>query len=656
MSLARCAAGPDCLSTGPWWVDRAAGGGGVILSTTMSEVLDRVLVKFPGARQTANDQYTAKCPAHDDRHASLCLGIGEKGVVLHCQAGCSTKDVLSAVGLTLADLFPARESSNGKHNGTGKRIVAQYDYLSAEGELLYQVVRYSPKGFTQRRPDGNGGWTWNMQGVQRLLYRLPELLNSAEDRPDDWVFVCEGEKDADNVTKRGLIATTNVSGAGKWSDDYAETLRGRKLAILPHNDPAGEQHGQKVAQSCHGKASDVRIVTLPDLSPKGDVSDWLAAGGTAEELIRLTEASPKWTPETPSELAKPAPRSVRELLRAYPNLRPPVIEGLIRRGETMNVIAPPKTGKSWLVTDLAIAVATGRMWLGQFPTHKGDVLILDNELHGETSAARIPKVAHARGVLIDEFADGVFVENLRGKLKDVFSLRTYFAGIEPGRFKVIVLDAFYRFLPRDTDENDNGTIASIYSQLDLYADRLGCCFVLIHHSTKGSQADKSVTDVGAGAGSQSRATDTHLILRQHEQDGVVVLDAAVRSWAPLDPLCLRWNFPIWNHDSTLDPANLRRVNVRKRKEEAQAEATEPAIQWTPESFVATFLSDQPRTQGAILTATDATKLSERKAVRLLTTAVEMGLAHEWVFSQRTLPHRFCTVPQPLTATVSGGVI
>ena len=103
---------------------------------------------------------------------------------------------------------------------------------------------------------------------------------------------------------------------------------------------------------------------------------------------------------------------------------------------------------------------------------------------------------------------------------------------------LIVLDALYRLMPRGMDENDNGAMAQVYNQTDRYAQRVRSAFALVHHTTKGLQGDKGVTDVGAGAGSQSRAADTHLILRPHQQEGVVVLDAAVRSWPPLQPRCL----------------------------------------------------------------------------------------------------------------------
>jgi hypothetical protein len=325
-------------------------------------------------------------------------------------------------------------------------------------------------------------------------------------------------------------------------------------------------------------------------------------------------------------LAQPpqlAPVSLADLVARYPDLRPPVMHGLLRRGETMNVISAPKIGKSWLVTDLALAVATGRPWLDTFTTEPGDVLIIDNELHGETSANRIPKVAVARQIGLSEVGQRVYVQNLRGHWQDIFSLGPYFRSLEPGRFRVIILDAMYRFMPREMDENDNGTMANVYNAIDRYADLLGCCFVLIHHTSKGNQSGKAITDVGAGAGSQSRATDTHLVLRPHEEDDVVVLEAAVRSWPPVMPRCLRWTFPVWTPADDLDPTLLRSEKPKKREKPATTDAP-PDPEWTTERFVAACISDEPRTKAAILDAAKELGLSKRRADLFLQDALFQG--------------------------------
>ena len=266
-----------------------------------------------------------------------------------------------------------------------------------------------------------------------------------------------------------------------------------------------------------------------------------------------------------SESLKPRIRTVTQLAAEFPELREPVIDGVCRRGEIVNLIAPPKTGKSWLVNDLALSVATGRDWL-DFKTSRGDVLILDNELHSPVSAKRIPAVADARGIPLKDYGEHIGVENLRGRgvLPSINELRVYFSHIRPGQYRLVILDAFYRFLADGMSENDNAAMAQAYNTLDSYAQMLDCAFVVIHHTSKGTQSGKSVTDVGAGAGSQSRAADAHLVLRPHENDGCVILEGVVRSFAPLEPRGLRWTFPVWNVDAKLNPRDLNSPRTATR--------------------------------------------------------------------------------------------
>lgn len=340
---------------------------------------------------------------------------------------------------------------------------------------------------------------------------------------------------------------------------------------------------------------------------------------------------------------EPGPLTVRELVQRFPRMRHPIIQGLLRRGETMNVIAAAKTGKSWLASDLAIAVATAQPWLGYFETEPGRVLIVDNELHPETSASRIPRVAEARCISLEAYGDRVVVDNLRGRLRDLHQMVGYFDRFESGEFDMIILDAFYRFLPRDTDENDNGAMANLYNVLDCLAEKLKASFVLVHHASKGNQSGKAVTDVGAGAGSQSRATDTHLVLRQHAETGVVALDAAVRSFPPVEQICLRWQFPVWIPEPSLDPTDLLRDRSRRRRTETlPSQPKEP--EWNPERFAETFVGSNPKTKSALLIAANDQGLSDYKAEKLIGKAVTLGLMHRWKRSGESLS--FATVPQP----------
>ncbi|MEM1186807.1 MAG: AAA family ATPase [Planctomycetota bacterium] len=245
------------------------------------------------------------------------------------------------------------------------------------------------------------------------------------------------------------------------------------------------------------------------------------------------------------------------LVADYPRLNEPIVEGLFRRGETCNVIAASKVGKSWFAYGLALSIISGWHWLGRFPVARGRVLLIDNELHRQTLASRIPTVCEAIGLRVEEVANDLAIWPLRGNLRSLAELAVELESIEPGEYQAIIFDAKYRFAEEGVSENDNSAETRVYNLLDQIAARTQAALVVIHHASKGSQAEKAVTDVGAGAGAQSRATDCHLVLRPHEEDGCAVLDAAVRSFAPVEPVVLRWGFPLWQPAESLDPTALK---------------------------------------------------------------------------------------------------
>jgi len=253
----------------------------------------------------------------------------------------------------------------------------------------------------------------------------------------------------------------------------------------------------------------------------------------------------------------PPIRSYRQLAAEFPTLRQPVIHDLLRIGETLNIVSLSKYGKSWLIDDLALAITAGQRWLDTFDVEQGQVLICDNELHEDTIRYRIKAVADARGIPEAGYADRLDTVSFRGKLRDIFELEPFFRRIESGKYKLLVVDAIYRFYGSTIDENSNSDMARFYNQLDRYAGQLNCGVAGVHHATKGSQSNKSATDVGSGAGAQSRAADTHLILRPHAEDGAVVLEAVCRSFPPVEPRVLRWEWPVWTLAADLDPACLK---------------------------------------------------------------------------------------------------
>jgi len=296
-----------------------------------------------------------------------------------------------------------------------------------------------------------------------------------------------------------------------------------------------------------------------------------------EELKQAIAEAPEREPTAPKapETGGTEPSQMAEVVnfstlrQRHPNLHPPVIDGLLRRGETCNVIAAPKTGKSWLAYNVGLTIATGGRLFDAFDCEQGRVLLIDNELHPPTIAARVPKVAEAMGIAPDDYAHRVDVLPLRGRGVSLPALGRYVENIEAGEYAAIIADAWYRFIPPGMNENANADVMALYNWIDRYAADTGAAWIVVHHTSKGAQGEKAVTDVGAGAGAQSRAADSHLILRQHEEEGAVVLDAAVRSFPPVAPLTLRWEFPLWRRALTLDTEAPRgdgrgRTNARPR--------------------------------------------------------------------------------------------
>lgn len=244
--------------------------------------LERRILERRGRREGREVRFL--CPAHDDRQPSARWNPGKSTWFCDvCHQGGGWRDLAQRLGEPAP--APARE------------IAAVYPYRDAEGRLLYEVLRFVPKAFACRRPDP-AGWRWNLQGVERVPYRLPELLAAVARGAE--IFLTEGEKDADALVALGLEATTHAGGAGKWRPEYTRALRGARVVLLPDNDDAGRRHMHDVERSLRPMAARVGRLELPGLPDKGDVSDWLAARraeGLGDDAIRTRLL----------ELARPVP-------------------------------------------------------------------------------------------------------------------------------------------------------------------------------------------------------------------------------------------------------------------------------------------------------------------------------------------------------------
>jgi putative DNA primase/helicase len=212
--------------------------------------------------------------------------------------------------------IPRSNGANGKHSNGARKVIAHYDYTDENGAVLYRVIRYAPKAFSQCRPNGNGGWIYNLDGVRPVPYRLPQVIEAiANCHP---ILIVEGEAKANLLAEWNVAATCNAGGSKNWKSDHSAFLKGADVVLVPDADKPGWEHIQIVGASLSGIANSIRVLMLPGLTEKGDIVDWAKAGGTREQLDGLIAQAPNWKPldAVESERKTGAAQSEDELLDA----------------------------------------------------------------------------------------------------------------------------------------------------------------------------------------------------------------------------------------------------------------------------------------------------------------------------------------------------
>ena len=249
----------------------------------------------------------------------------------------------------------------------------------------------------------------------------------------------------------------------------------------------------------------------------------------------------------------PAPVSLKDMDSNPPQLQEELIEGVLRLMAKMLITGASKARKSWTLIHLALCISSGLPWLG-FKTRKKAVLFLNLELDGGESFQRFDRVCRAMG--LKEKPDSLFIMNLRGKRP---TLEKLWKGIlklskEQG-IGAIIIDPFYK-LGEGADELSTQEIGKFLANLEALATETGAAVILAHHFTKGDSSQKSVIDLASGTGVFARDPDALMGFRElkdsTETEPLVRMEFVLRSFAPFAPIGLRWEFPLWIPDSSLD--------------------------------------------------------------------------------------------------------
>lgn len=434
-----------------------------------------LLERLHGVKK-AGAEYRAICPAHEDEKPSLSIREKSGKILIHCHAGCTTDAICSALGIRQSDLFIDSQP-------TKRRLVATYDYTDEDGSLLYQKLRYAPKDFRIRIPDGKGGWLYKMNGQAPVLYNLTAFKDAST------LFVCEGEKDVETLRQYGYVGTTNFDGAGKWRPEYNRHFAGRVVFVLPDNDAPGRRHAAKVYQSLAGFAEYLRIVQLPNLPDGGDVSDWFNNGGTTEEFNRICLAAPEGIPagwlDEPATTTGEKSRVLRR--RCLADVTPKTIEYLIPEvlpmGKVVSLISQEGDGKSTLSGYLASVVSRGGHWPTGGTVPAGDVVIFSHEESPEHSiaprlianGAELGRIHLAESVIE---ADGQETEfDIE---RDIQTLDDW--ADELPDLRLVIFDPITSYV--SCNENSNSEVRRALKPLIDFAERRNVCVLALSHLSK----------------------------------------------------------------------------------------------------------------------------------------------------------------------------
>ncbi len=453
----------------------------------------------------------ASCPVstnhrHGDRSPSLSVSNGrDVPIVFKCHSGCDPKEIIQALdsrGLWPNDDTPfvapvlTVPSKNGDDRVTPiNQHVGTYQYRDEQGDLLYEKLRYEPKTFKLRAADGS----WGLVGVRKVLYRLPDLLAAPQDA---LVYIVEGEKDADALMALGILATTNFDGAsGHWDIGYNSAVRDRHVVIIPDNDDAGEKHAEHIRQSVTPYARSVRVVRLSGLPDKGDVSDWLALGGTAEQLALIVDETgkPVYKLLTPDEL--------RELPR--PEF---LAKSWLVKHSLSCIYGPSGIGKSFVALDLIFSVASGSEWLGCVPAQRGMAVYIAAEgvgglaermdawcaMHPEADISRVRFLTSAVNMIETEQVTNL-INSIRVQCDDTPVL--------------VVIDTLARSMVGG-DENSAKDMGRVVAAADRIKDELNCHVSVVHHTGKNGDDER-------GSSALRGACDTRIYVS--EESGAIIM-------------------------------------------------------------------------------------------------------------------------------------
>ena len=361
-----------------------------------------------------------------------------------------------------------------------------WTYTDEKGTPRYEVIRKivpDGKKYFQRHYSADGQRHWGMAGITALPYKLPQLLQSS-----DPIFIAEGEKACDAIIGLGLLASTNHGGAGKWWPTLTPYFKDRAVVILPDNDLAGQRHAQLVACSLNGTASVIKILNLPNLREKGDVYDWVAAGGTKAQLIDLANAAPFYSTDQVqlADIPVPSDNPIPSRFNLTPWAELPEIEtqwlipNILPAGGMAALYGKPGTFKSFIALHVAAMIGSGNHVFGN-AVLQGDVIYVAGE-GGAGLKARRDAVIKAHNIKDPKVYFLRAQLDLRSNEADREALIAEIANrdLKP---VLLIIDTLSRAFAGG-NENSSDDMGKFIAHVTTIQLRLNTAVLIVHHTGK----------------------------------------------------------------------------------------------------------------------------------------------------------------------------
>ena len=445
--------------------------------------LSEFLPRLKGVITKDGKQYHAKCPAHEDQHASLSVSEGDDGrILLKCHVGCTPQEIVSELGLTINDLF----SDDRTAPASKPEIVARYNYTDIDGNPLNQKTRFSDKSFSWSHKE-SGKWTRGHKGTP-VLYNLPALKSNGT------VYVVEGEKDVETMKRNGLISVCGAHGAGsgKWLPQYTEALKGRNVIVIPDNDTQGKNFAIETCNALAGHAASVKMINLTDewinLPEKGDISDVFQMDKPEDVLVKLdalVTVTKEWEPAKINTEENSFFSCFKTLDEFEEEEATWLVPGWIPEGQITVLASDGGVGKTTLWCDIVSAISSGKPCILDPPgyTRKPEkVGFLTTE---DSVRKKLKKKLRLAGANLKNIISPDFLKDEDGQLRDMkFGSDKMKQFISSFRLVLCVFDPVQGFVPPDINMGSRNAMRDCMAPLISLGEEYGTTFLVVCHTNK----------------------------------------------------------------------------------------------------------------------------------------------------------------------------